>query len=346
MVERLPVPLCPVCGCPGRIAFDHVIDFVEAGRSEVPRQAWSYRRCTSCSSLWIEPCPRKDEIPALYHPNYFTHEPATQLPLKIGQASYSFRLAAKLAILEAAWGYSGLSKRAEHQQLSIAMGRLLARLPWFRQRAGFSVRFLAARQGGRLLDVGCGAGEFITLMQELGWQAEGIEPDSKAAAHQLAGMKVIASSLEEAELAAGSYDAITLHHALEHMARPKEALRKLIGCLRSGGVLVSLSPNPQGIPARLFGDCWRELDPPRHLVLPSAQGYRIMLAQLGLKHNVWTTMRLARWVIPESLAIEQTGQLSPPQDSPYARLLQIFSEILAMVLPDSGEEIVCIARKE
>jgi len=40
--------------------------------------------------------------------------------------------------------------------------------------------YLKEKFGGKLLDVGCGAGDFIGLTQKLGWQAEGIEVDKKA----------------------------------------------------------------------------------------------------------------------------------------------------------------------
>ncbi|MCH7756351.1 methyltransferase domain-containing protein, partial [candidate division KSB1 bacterium] len=37
------------------------------------------------------------------------------------------------------------------------------------------------KRGGRLLDIGCGTGEFLHEMQDHGWQVEGLEMDKKSA---------------------------------------------------------------------------------------------------------------------------------------------------------------------
>lgn len=75
---------------------------------------------------------------------------------------------------------------------------------------------------GRLLDVGCGSGEFLAQMRELGWDVFGVEPDPQAArvAREQFGLTVWPGALAEASFPDGFFDAVTLNHVIEHVADP------------------------------------------------------------------------------------------------------------------------------
>ncbi|MEW6270144.1 MAG: class I SAM-dependent methyltransferase [Thermodesulfobacteriota bacterium] len=116
---------------------------------------------------------------------------------------------------------------------------------------------------GRLLDVGCGEGDFIAFAAERGWRAVGTElredvPD--AAAHELA----VRRSTTEAT-ALGPFDAITLWHSFEHFRDPIEELDRVVGVLADGGTLVLIVPDFGGMQATTFRRAWFHLDVPRHL---------------------------------------------------------------------------------
>jgi len=75
--------------------------------------------------------------------------------------------------------------------------------------------------GQRLLDVGCGTGVRLVRAAQLGREAWGVEPDAHAAgmARSRPGVaegRVIASTHEDAELPAATFQLITLSHVLEH----------------------------------------------------------------------------------------------------------------------------------
>jgi SAM-dependent methyltransferase len=103
----------------------------------------------------------------------------------------------------------------------------------------------APRSRGRLLDVGCGTGEFLAHARDRGWNVVGVEPSPRAAAdaerHGLAVRRV--ASL--AEVADGRFDAITLWHALEHMHDPGCQLAEVRRLLTPGGCVVVAVPNRQ-----------------------------------------------------------------------------------------------------
>lgn len=115
--------------------------------------------------------------------------------------------------------------------------------------------------GRRLLDFGCGAGLFLELAEQRGFEAYGVDlsPDSVEQARQrLASAKVFhGAPLEVPEIAAGGFDVITLWSVLAHLPRPVEDLSMLRGLLRDDGVLVILTVNAGSLHLRGLGSRWQ-----------------------------------------------------------------------------------------
>jgi SAM-dependent methyltransferase len=121
-------------------------------------------------------------------------------------------------------------------------------------------------------------------MQQAGWEVLGIEPDGAAAAalRQL-GIPCVQATGEDVDLAGleQRYDAVTLSHVLEHCHDPDRVLDACWGMLKPRGLLWLQVPNVASLGARAFGNSWWGLDPPRHLVLPSARGLERALRKAG-----------------------------------------------------------------
>lgn len=68
------------------------------------------------------------------------------------------------------------------------------------------------RQGGRLLDVGCGDGAFLKLAQERGWEVSGTEHSSYAAKYvgEALGITVFCGELFAAGYPDNSFDVVTM----------------------------------------------------------------------------------------------------------------------------------------
>lgn len=112
----------------------------------------------------------------------------------------------------------------------------LERLKWI----GSSVK---VSPGSRLLDVGAGGGEFVYCASQLGYDAQGIEPNlgySEFAKDQY-GVDIETAML--GDLHPASFDMVTMFHVLEHMAEPREVSRRIHTTLRPGGLLVVEVPN-------------------------------------------------------------------------------------------------------
>ena len=122
------------------------------------------------------------------------------------------------------------------------------------------------RPGGRVLDVGCGAGNQAATMMRRGFEVVGLDPHEQACqvARELNGVNVVCANLETADLPDNSFDAVMFSAVLEHVHEPLVDLRRVRALLRPGGVVVVRAPNTQCWQARLFGRWWF-LEVPRHL---------------------------------------------------------------------------------
>jgi glycosyltransferase involved in cell wall biosynthesis/2-polyprenyl-3-methyl-5-hydroxy-6-metoxy-1,4-benzoquinol methylase len=144
-----------------------------------------------------------------------------------------------------------------HQRVS-QMKRATARL-YLRQLARYR-----GYQGGSLLEIGCGQGEFLVEAQRVGYDVTGVEISVSAArkAHTLlGGGKVICGEIDSVALSEGSFDVCVLSDVIEHIRNPVEFLRIIYRLLKPGGVLFIATPSLSSWSARLLRQNWMEFKP-------------------------------------------------------------------------------------
>jgi SAM-dependent methyltransferase len=138
------------------------------------------------------------------------------------------------------------------------------------------------RRGGRVLDVGCGAGTFLRAALRGGWEALGVEVSKPAAEfNREAGFDVFDGELAEARYPEGHFDVVIASEVLEHVAEPREMLREILRVTRPGGLLWATTPNGRGFSARSLGLGWSAVSPPEHLHLFSRGAVRALLEEVG-----------------------------------------------------------------
>ena len=80
------------------------------------------------------------------------------------------------------------------------------------------------KKGDRILDVGAGGGEVVYVLRRCGFDACGIEPDEQYAQHarEVLGVPVRTGFVQDVSFRPGSFDVVTMYHALEHVENPSE----------------------------------------------------------------------------------------------------------------------------
>lgn len=262
-LERLGA--CPVCQgtdrAPAYVALADKLFHCSA-------DTWTLQACTTCGTHYLDPRPDAASISRAYV-NYHTHvtsaapaESADRAPERKGLRRAVHALAN--GYRNARWGTSF--------QPAWPVGRhLVPCIPPVRDALVDQMRNLPAAPGprARLLDVGCGNGEFLQLAALAGWQVEGTDFDPAAVeTARAAGIRVAHGGLELVQgMPPLSFDWITLSHVLEHVHDPLAWLRELQRILRPGGTLWLQTPNVGSIGHARFRENWRGLEPPRHLTL-------------------------------------------------------------------------------
>lgn len=292
--------------------------------------------CGLCSLVWLIPRPSSDELPAFYS-TYFTHGDET-----VDGGAPSPRNPFVNAALTR-MGYDGRPGM---------LAALMVRLPQVFDACAGHAYWLPRVPNGTLLDVGCGDGRHLRQTQALGWRVTGLEPDPVAAevARTRFGLDVRTDDL--GSLPDASFDAIVMHHVVEHLPDHARDLRNVWRVLRPGGRCVIVTPNTRSLGRRIFGRAWVHWDPPRHLQLFCPSSLRTALTESGLVDvRVWTTARNARFAGSASLEIGRstderatTGPPSVPRRV-AGLLFQILEHALLAVDASAGEEVVATGQR-
>jgi len=106
---------------------------------------------------------------------------------------------------------------------------------------------------GRLLDVGCSVGQFLSHARDEGWQVEGIELNLPASeiARQKYKLTVHNGKLENIGFSEQSFDVITLWGVFEHLTDPNGMLRTVHRLLKPSGLALFFVPNGHSLIIRL-----------------------------------------------------------------------------------------------
>ncbi len=149
---------------------------------------------------------------------------------------------------------------------------------------------------GKLLDIGCGTGEFLKVMQINNWEVVGVEPSfvARKKAESLIQQKVL-QSLEDVNVQ--SLNAITLWHVLEHVPDLVSTLQKIHQLLHPDGNLYIAVPNYQSPDAEHYKENWAGYDVPRHLWHFSKESMALLLKQNGFVLNSILPMKLDAYYI-------------------------------------------------
>ncbi len=105
------------------------------------------------------------------------------------------------------------------------------------------------KPGMKIMDVGAGSGEVVYVLQALGCDVSGFEPNEGYAkyASDILGVKVTQGFYQDTSVPPESLDMITLYHVLEHMEDPYDVMKCLRRWLKPGGYFLVEIPNVEAV---------------------------------------------------------------------------------------------------
>ena len=269
---------CPACFSRDCTPVDHF-----APRDEAP---WRVVRCANCGQMFTNPRPKPED----WHVDYPDSYPPHKTRRDRLRLSTRWRRQLECWVLQpttdAEMGFLGPA----HRWPGLVTRRRLRPL--------LDARFAPVHGDGRLLDIGCGNGTYLARMLRLGWKVTGIDRSSLAIARANSsdGVSALVAEFPSPNVPRGPYDLITAWEVLEHLDRPRSALREVRRLLANGGRLMVSVPNQAGWAASHFGPAWAGLDLPRHLTHFTIDSLAAMLESEGLRPRYLSTISHAGWI--------------------------------------------------
>ena len=96
---------------------------------------------------------------------------------------------------------------------------------------------------GKVLDVGCGTGEFLSLLDN----GYGVDINDVCVKHCVSrGLRAMIMEEDALPFPNAYFDTLMLDNVLEHVGDPKQLIMELVRVLKKGGVLIIGVPLPKG----------------------------------------------------------------------------------------------------
>jgi SAM-dependent methyltransferase len=238
--------------------------FISAKDHTVSGEEFQIVSCTKCGLLFTNPRPDRTEISRYYEsPDYISHSNSKR----------------------------GLINKVYHW----------VRKRTIEQKIGIVNRYSGKKGQIRLLDIGCGTGEFLAGAKASGMMTKGVEPSEMARKQAIKNHQLDIEGEEGLEKIDRTFDVITLWHVLEHVHALSHRVQKISSLLETGGVAIIAVPNPNSDDQKTYNKEWAAWDVPRHLyhftpetIKPLFEQYRLIHeASLPMKYDAYYVSMLS-----------------------------------------------------
>ena len=136
---------------------------------------------------------------------------------------------------------------------------------------GYWLKKLHPKFTDRIADVGCGNGQLLYELHVSGFKdLHGFDPFLENESRLGAGLQLWKKELEQTDL---YFDVLMMHHSFEHMADPELVFKTCFERLNPGGRLLVRCPVSDAAVWKEKQSLWVQLDAPRHMTIPSTQGF-------------------------------------------------------------------------
>jgi 2-polyprenyl-3-methyl-5-hydroxy-6-metoxy-1,4-benzoquinol methylase len=137
-------------------------------------------------------------------------------------------------------------------------------------------------RGKRVLDVGCGSGNFLAVCRRLGVDAVGVETDVEARSMAEARGFRVATGPHEFE--PSTFGLVYMNDVVEHLRSPWSFCAQLRELLAPDGSLFATTVHVASLKAHLLGSRWDILRDPTHLYFFTETSLARVLSSAGFFH--------------------------------------------------------------
>jgi 2-polyprenyl-3-methyl-5-hydroxy-6-metoxy-1,4-benzoquinol methylase len=223
-------------------------------------ERFPYFKCSKCQCLQIEQLP--EDIAKYYPDDYYSF---SETPHIINSSLKKFLLYHRYR--QCLFGGDLLGK---------ILLKFLKRSPELEmmKKAGI-------KEGMSVLDVGCGSGLVLYLMNLAGMKKLiGIDPYIKHDIHYNDELSILKKDIYAME---GKWDFIFINHVLEHINYQQKFFNEVYKKLHANGTCLVRIPTCSGYAWEHYRENWIQSDPPRHFFIHSIESIQQLVASSNLK---------------------------------------------------------------
>ena len=336
-MERKERKNCIVCGAVGSDLYSSLVDVLFGAKGE-----WNVLKCDKCSLLWLSPYAVGESVASLYS-NYYTHEGLNNEFLEtLSFSDFPLNKKIKYSILSASFKYEiNIPKKYR------AIGKFLSVFPSLRRQVKITSGGFEGFKKGKLLDIGCGNGDYLLEMRYLGHEVYGTEIDKKSV--QIArkhGLNVLEGALVDGLFSKNSFDSIHLNNVIEHLPDPEKTISICFDLLKDDGELCIKTCSSQSLAHYIYKKSYRGLEIPRHFFIFSPQALETLGKKVGFAiKDSFTSFNGYIWLSSSDI---KNGKKDPAYvvgGKIKIRILKFFIEKIYFLFPSLGDDIFLLLKK-
>lgn len=193
----------------------------------------------------------------------------------------------------------------------------------------------------RILDLGCGQGQLVSALIELGFQhTRGIDPflPTNQIEHPPYISRCNLNDLEP------GWDLIMMHHSLEHLPDPRAVFHQVYQKLNPKGYFLLRVPTVDSWAYKHYGKHWVQWDAPRHLYLFSRKNLKTLAQEFQFK-LVFMQDDSNEF---QFLGSKAYGQNLPLTQLKSSRVQKVAYSLRAAFLnrQELGDQLICLLQKK
>ena len=185
------------------------------------------------------------------------------------------------------------------------------------------IRDIRLKKSMSLLEVGCGSGNLIGVLRELGYDAHGIDPHVSRDIRGRFGVRVEGKPLAGID---GEFDVVLFLQSLAQL--PLNALKLVRAHIKQKGLCVVRIPM-LGWAWRNYGADWGHLDAPRNLFLHSCRSFQLLVdkSNFRIERLVFHSNELQFWGSESLQNRVPLSQMGKPTASQLTRMRKMANDL-------------------